>query len=293
MGAEDETGEVRFVHDLPQCCAESRLRLPRPAGVHFMVAGEDGGDDWLLGLDEWTVRVGVTWVGAEEDLVAALEGHHGLGPDVVDPEAVLAAHGVSLEWDGTAEVGHASLYVANLASDLNEACGRAQIRDGGDLMQAADEAASDLETLVEPLIARGDEGETWSADLVDQWPDVEALLSAVILLRSVRVTPVLRGHGLGAWAAARGIALFDQGSSLVATYAAPLDRGDGVSGYTDRHGDLTAEEDRQWRAEQERLAAHWARTLGLVPLRSDPHVLAWHSAYTNDAITSTLRWWAQ
>lgn len=195
MGAEDETGEVRFVHDLPQCCAESRLRLPRPAGVHLMVAGEDGGDDWLLGLDEWTVRVGVTWVGAEEDLVAALEGHHGLGPDVVDPEAVLAAHGVSLEWDGTAEVGHASLYVANLASDLNGACGRAQIRDGGDLMQAADEAASDLETLVEPLIARGDEGETWSADLVDQWPDVEALLSAAILLRSVRVTPCCGATG--------------------------------------------------------------------------------------------------
>ena len=293
---EDEvtSNEVWFIGDLPECCAGGRLRLPRPVEVRYKVAGGDmdfggGGEGWVFGLDEWRLSVGVSWEESEENLVAALEGHHGLGPDVVDPDAVLAAHGVVLDRDGVAWVGHATVHVANLSSDLNEASGREAIGGPADLWEAADAATSDLETLVEPLVDL--RAGTWSKDVVKACPDVDSAF-AVILLRSVRVTPVLRGFGLGAWAAARAVGLFDQGFSLVATYAAPLERADAIAGYVDQGEDLTPGEERKWQAEQERLAAHWERTLGLVPLTSERNVLVWHSAEANDEILEALRAWA-
>ncbi|GAA1560424.1 hypothetical protein GCM10009741_77020 [Kribbella lupini] len=244
---------------------------------------------WELGLDEWFVRVGVSWWGDEQALVEAVDLHVG-GTD--DVESALLAHGVSIddEEPGTAWVGEQVLLVARLMSTLAEAAGQRFISDGRDLLEAADDAAGDLEELVGPLVARpDDDDDLWSAGVIDAWPEAD-MTNAVILLRSVNVTPVMRGHLLGAWVAAQAVNLFDQGSTLVATKAAPLDRRDAIAGL-DYNGELTPEHAALWSAEQDRLANHWQTHLGLRPMSDVLSILTWHTSYRNDTIERTLGLW--
>jgi hypothetical protein len=282
---------IRFQDELPSCCEQRRLRLPRPTHASVDVRGGFGQSDfWELGLDEWVLRVGVSWWGQDQLLAETVDRHVGCTDDV---ESALAAHGVSLDEDefGTAWVGEQVLLVARIMSTLGAAAGQRFISDGLDLLEAADDAAGDLEELVGPLVAGSDDdNDLWNAGVVDAWPEAFAT-NAVILLRSVNVTPVMRGHLLGAWAAAQAVNLFDQGSTLVATKAAPLEYRDAVTGinYDD---ELTPEHSAMWSAEQDRLAKHWQTHLGLRPMPDTPSVLTWHTAYKNEAIERTLRLWA-
>jgi len=97
---------------------------------------------------------------------------------------------------------------------------------------------SDLANLVGALFAADDnDDELWRQEITDAFPG-SLMTDVVILLRSVNITPVMRGHGLGARAAAQSIALFASSNSLVATQAAPLERRDAVPGF-EGHGGFT------------------------------------------------------
>jgi hypothetical protein len=281
----------RFPDELPACCASARLRLPRPVDAFIDVRGEFGRDEmWMLGLDEWFVRVGVTWDGEEAALAKVVNRHVGGALD--DLDQVLTSHGINLDEDGSAWVGQQDVVVARLGSDLADVSGRRSIQDGHDLLLAADDAASDLEQLVGPLIAgRDDPDEMWSDGVLGAWPDV-FMTSAVILLRGVSITPVMRGHLLGAWTAAQSIQIFDHGGSLVVTKAAPLARRDAIPNLDPEQLELTPQQSALWRAEQDRLAQHWQTHLGLAPLPDDSRVMTWHTSYKNEAIANVLGLWA-
>jgi hypothetical protein len=286
----------RFLDELPACCTYRPLRLPRPSSVFFDTRATFGEDTlWEVGLNEWFVRVGVSWW--DEDLVKLTKvvtdhlGHdgHARFADVV---GALARHGVELDEDGRAWIGEQDVVVASLYSELAGAAGRTVIQVGQDLALAADAEAGDLEKLVAPLVADPDnEGGLWSDDVLAAYPEAE-MAQAVILLRSVNITPVMRGHRLGAWTAAQSVALFDQGSTLVATLAAPLAKRDAIPGYTaDESGNLTPQQSALWNTEQARLAEHWHAQLGLTPLPQDPTTLVWYTGYTNQNIQAVLALW--
>lgn len=285
---------VRYLSDLPECCSTEPLRVPRPSSACYAVQGGTAlSEPWNEGLDTWWLSVGVTWWDENQDaLHAAVEQHvGGTKADFPNTTAALAAHGINLDREGTAWVGTSQFVVGNLGSTLNQAAGRSILWTGRDVHFAADAAAGDLEHLVAPLVSHADDDDRWSAEIEDRWSDAE-MASTVILLRSVSITPVLRGYGLGAWAAAQGIALFDQSQSLVATLAAPLSREDAVPSLDGDSRELTPQEQMLWNNEQRRLALHWEVTLGLTPLASDPNVLVWYTAFVNPAIQETLAVWA-
>jgi hypothetical protein len=279
---------VRFEDELPSCCSANVLRLPRPDEAAIDVQGEFGrSESWFAGFDEWQVRVGVRWDEDDDALPTAVSQHLGTATGRLD--SALAAHGVHVDDDGFARVGDQTLLVARLEGPPLGS--RRVIQTGFDLWDAADELAGDLESLVGPLVAdREDDSDMWGRDVTVAWPDA-ILTNAVLLLRSARVTPVLRGHLLGAWAAAQSIQLFDHSMSMVATKAAPLERRDAVRGLDPEHRELTLEQTELWNAEQERLTRHWHTHLGLVPLPDTPSVLTWHTAYKNPAIDRTLALW--
>lgn len=285
---------VRYLRDLPECCSTTPLRVPRPSSASYQVQGGTAlSEPWEEGLDTWWLSVGITWWEEDQDaLRAAVEQHvGGTAADFPNTIDALVAHGINLDHEGTAWVGTSQFVVGNLGSTLNKAAGRSILWTGRDVWFSADAAAGDLEHLVAPLVSQADDDERWSAEIEDKWPDAE-MASAVILLRSVSITPVLRGYGLGAWAAAQSIALFDQSQSLVATLAAPLSREDAVPGLGDDSRELTPEEQMLWNNEQRRLAHYWEATLGLTPLTSDPNVLVWYTAFVNPTIEETLATWA-
>lgn len=279
---------VRFEDELPSCCSAARLRLPRPDEAFVDVQGEFGRSEaWYAGFDAWHVRVGVRWDEEDDALPTAVSQHVGTVTGELD--SALAAHGVQLDDDGDAWVGEVTLLVARLEG--SPAGNRRVIETGFDLWDAADELAGDLEALVGPLVAdRDDDSDLWGSSVADAWPDA-IMTNAVLLLQSVRVTPVMRGHLLGAWAAAQSIQLFDHSMSMVATKAAPLEHRDAIRGLDPDRGGLTAEQTDLWHAEQDRLARHWHTHLGLVPLPDTPSVLTWHTAYKNEAIDRTLALW--
>ena len=287
------TRDVLFDSDLPACCRPTPLRLPRPQSViHQVTGGMDPNSDWSLGLNHWTLTVGVEWDEVVQDLTEALAIHLGRDHLTWDGlQAALADHGIRLNTEGVAWVGSQGFVTASLYSDLNRAAGRAYLNDGDALYYSADADSSDLNELVAPIVDLDGTTTMWSKAVLDQFEDAEGA-DLAILLRSVRITPILRGHLLGAWAAAQAIALFDHGRSLVATLAAPLARQDGVPGFVDNHQKFTDAEQVQWNAEQARLARHWAKHLGLTPLATDPNILVWHSAILNEALDSTLALWS-
>lgn len=292
--AENTLPWTRFADDLPRCCTPDQLRLPRPAAVYVEASGQFGQELlWDLGLHSWRVRVGATWDGHEQAVEAAVQDHVAEDIQNVGQTAdVLARHGVHLDDGGSAWVGQQDLVVAHIGSELAAAAGRAVLWTGQDLWYAADAEAGDLEQLVGPLIASdGDDDDLWCNGILEAWPGVST--DAVILLRAVNITPVMRGHRLGAWTAAQSIALFDQGSCLVATQAAPLHKRDAVPGLSDDAKELTTEESALWRAEQARLAEQWRTQLGLVPLVNDPTILTWHTSCTNETIKRTLSLWSE
>ena len=284
---------IRFADNLPSCCSpSSRLQLPRPTSVEVEAIGSlSGGLLWDLGLDEWCVRVRATWYEQENALAAAVRNHTRIEFQDFDQVAeVIAGHGVHLDEGMSAWVGAQDLVVVHIGSELNVASGRDAIWDGRDLFEAADAEAGDLSNLVAPLIAaEGDE--LWSQEIMETFPGAFHT-NEVILLRSVNITPAMRGHHLGAWTAAQSIALFASGGSLIVTKAAPLERRDAVPGLEESRR-LTAEESALWAAEQVRLVEQWRTQLGLVPLSSDPTILAWHTSSANVSIRKTLAHCAQ
>lgn len=289
---------ARFADELPDCCTTRLLRLPRPLEVFLRAESSLGRSPmWDVGLDPWTVQVGVSYDDefgeVEFELGAVLAEHLGrtdpLG--LTEGVEVLAAHGMHLDDNGDAWIGEQNLVVAILNSDLAAAAGRMTISNGRNLFNAADAEAQDLMELVEPLVPNRGSMDLWSKGIVDTCSEAE-MADAVILLRAVDITPVMRGHRLGAWAAAQSIALFDHGSTLVVTKAAPLEKRDAIPGFTGRE-ELTPQQTRLWNAEQARLAEHWRTHLGLNPLPEDPNVLFWYSAYINDALKATLGAWAR
>ena len=231
---------TRFADNLPSCCtASDRLRLPQPTEVQVEAfGGLGGGQFWDMGLDEWRVRVRATWCGQEAALAAAVRNHtRGDVPDFAHVIEVIAGHGVHLDEDLSAWVGEQDLVVAHIGNDLATASGREVISNGHDLFEAADVEAGDLANLVGQLVAaHDDEDELWCQEITDTFPG-SLITDVVVLLRSVNITPVIRGHGLGAWAAAQSIALFASSNSLV-TQAAPLERRDAVPGF-EGHRDFT------------------------------------------------------
>ncbi len=205
--------------------------------------------------------------------------------------AALVSHRILLDDEGRAWVGEQDVVVANLDNPLAEAAGRAVITNASQLWDAADADAGDLEALVGSLVTGHEPGELWQPDVLRLWPEA-IVTDALIMLRGVNVTPILRGHRLGAWTAAQSVAIFDHGQSLVALKAAPLALRDVLSEAVAHERHLTDHESKLWRAEQVRLAQQWHAQLGMQPLASDSTVLTWHTSYINLAIKETLRHWA-
>jgi len=86
--------------------------------------------------------------------------------------------------------------------------------------------------------------------------------------------------------------LFDQGSTLVATLAAPLDTRDAIPGYTENVcGKLTPQQSALWNTEWARLAEYWQTQLGLTPLPQDTTSLVWYTGCTNQNILAVLALW--
>lgn len=202
----------------------------------------------------------------------------------------LADHGIAYSGEEPAWVGTQELVTANLYSHLNRAAGRECLGSGQALFYAADAQANDLNELLGPIVSLDDPDTMWSQATLDAFGDADGA-DLAILLRSVRISPIVRGHHLGAWAAAQSIALFDHGRSLVATMAAPLARQDGVPGFADHHQGFTESEQALWDAEQKRLAGHWATYLGFMSLEGDRNILVWYSGYANDALDAALGLW--
>lgn len=290
--AAPQSRRVVFDSDLPPCCEPTKLHLPRPHHViHRVTGGMDPNIDWNLGLNYWIMTVGVEWDEGDPLLTEAIATHLGLDdPAWEDVEAALADHGIEFDTDHNVWVGAQECVTATLYSDLNRAAGREYLHNGDSLFYSADAESNDLNELVAPIVDLEDPTMMWSEEVLSEFEDAEDA-DLAILLRSVRITPVMRGHHLGAWAAAQAIAMFDHGRSLVATMAAPLARQDGVSGFIDDHQDFTDDEQTLWNLEQTRLAAHWAKHLGLTALASHPNVLVWHSAQQNEALDKTLALW--
>jgi len=213
---------VRFVDELPPCCLQTPLRLPRPHLLRHRITGGDDGAGWELGLNLWALTVGVAWADGPEDLVEALATHLGKAPETPgETLANLALHGIVFDAEEVAWVGAVNLAVAALHSTLAAAAGRNPLEEGSDLLDAADAESGDLEHLVGALVSVRDD-QIWSEEILNWWPDATEAAVA-ILVRTVHITPVMRGHRLGAWAAAQSIGHFDQDRSLVALSAAPIE----------------------------------------------------------------------
>jgi len=269
---------VRFVDELPPCL-QTPLRLPRPHLLRHRISGEDDGAGWDLGLNVWALTVGVSWVDGAEDLVEALTAHLGEAPETLEETLDnLALHGIVFDAEEVAWVGAADLAVAALRSTLAAAAGRNPLEEGSDLLDAVDAESGDLEHLVGAVVSVSDDDQIWSEEILDRWP--EATEAAVaILVRTVHITPVMRGHRLGAWAAAQSIAHFDQTGPWWLFRPPPL-RGvtSGSCALTD-DAEFTERETAKWRSEQRRLADHWQSHLGLTPLATNPNVLVWSIAF--------------
>lgn len=284
---------VRFVDELPPCCLQTPLRLPRPHLLRHRITGGNDGAGWDLGLNLWALTVGVSWVDGAEDLVEALTAHLGKAPETVEETlANLALHGIVFDAEEVAWVGAADLAVAALRSTLAAAAGRNPLEEGSDLLDAADAEAGDLEHLVGAVVSVSDDDQIWSEEILERWPEATEAAIA-ILVRTVHITPVMRGHRLGAWAAAQSIAHFEQNRSLVALSAAPIEGRDVRLMRVDDDAEFTEWETAKWQSEQRRLADHWQSHLGLTPLATNPNVLVWCSAFENPAIEGTLRLWSR
>jgi hypothetical protein len=245
-----------------------------------------GSEPWYAGFDEWHVRIGVSWYDEDGTLPDVVFRH--LGDETTQVDDALAAHGVEFDDEGYAWIGEQTLLSARLRSSPTAGSRRA-IRDARGLLDAADEVAGDLEELVAPLVV-GAADDDWSPAVIEVWPDAIGV-SSVLLLRTARTTPVLRGHLLGAWAAAQSIELFDDGSTLVATKAAPLARQDAVPDLDPDQHELTSAQTTLWEGAQVRITRHWRTHLGLTPLPDNPSILTWHTMYRNDTFEETRALW--
>jgi len=282
---------VWFSDQLPACCAAGPLRLPRPVGVQKHIANGDDLHAEDLGLVEWTLRVGVQWEYGEEDLADALGSHLGRRPaSTQETLDVLSAHGVAFDDLDVAWVGVQTFVVAYLGNWLGEAAGNHRLRSGSDLLYAADAESPILEQVVGAVVETAKPGHLWSAEVLQRWPESDEA-SALIVLLGARITPALRGHHLGAWAAAQSIAQFDQQRSLVVGLASPIATRDVLSEVLDEDREWTELESARWRSQERWLAGYGQAHLGLSKL-SDPNLLGWYSGETNPTLEATLRDWS-
>ena len=98
------------------------MRLPRPRGaVYEVTGGMDVGTAWDLGLDAWTLRVGVSWDDEHDQLANAVASHMGL-EEALQGElvAALADHGVEFDAFGHGGVLRYPLEVADLVDSKPE-----------------------------------------------------------------------------------------------------------------------------------------------------------------------------
>jgi len=93
------------------------------------------------------------------------------------------------------------------------------------------------------------------------------------VLLGARITPVLRGHHLGAWAAAQSVNLFDQQRSMVVGLSSPIAARDVLTeAVDDEDRELTELESARWRSHERWLAGYGQAHLGLATL-GYPNVL--------------------
>ncbi|MBO3084095.1 hypothetical protein [Cellulomonas fengjieae] len=274
-----------FADGLPGCCATQQLRLRVRYLEMQLTTGHDH-DAWAVGLDSWDMTVRVDLSDDEQlgEWRVALEEHLGrsLMSDAELDEALLD-HGIGINGDRGARVADATFVVARFDDDTGAGADRPVISDGHSLALAADDAADDLIDTVAPIVGAD---EMFSDEICELFPDA-AVSDALLILRTVRVAPVVRGNGIGAWAVARAVSALVGGATLVAAKAAPVSRRDAIPGIAHRN-DLDEVEQRLWNAEQARLAEHWTRVLGFERLPSTPTLLVWHSVLTNRQLRRAL-----
>jgi len=184
---------------------------------------------------------------------------------------VLASHGVTFDDLDVAWVGVHSFVVADLSNPLGEAAGHDRLRSGSDLLYAADAESPILEQVVGAVVDPSGPGHLWSAEVLRQWPEADEA-TAVLVLLGARVTLALRGHHLGAWAAAQSINQFDQQRSMVVGLSSPIAARDVLTEAVDEDRELTELESARWRSHERWLAGYGQAHLGLAPL-SYPNVL--------------------
>lgn len=281
--------QVRYDGDLPACCARSSWRLPRPNSAAYSVTSSSSDDGWDLGFDRWVLNVHAMFFDLDRQLLEdSMSKHLRGGSGEVDLERALRDHGVELEPVdlGLDEVWAAEVTVvrARLADEWRQAAGRLGPRSGTDLLRAADDDSQALLELVEPLLDH--DGGLWSDAVLAVDPDAEACPTLVVLEGAV-VTPALRGHGLGAWAAASALVQVVDGSTLVAARAYPLDR-DGMP----LAGDDLDSRSFAFLCGAAQLANYWSSALGLTPIPQYPDLLIYNSMMQNPELSATLSTYA-
>lgn len=160
---------------------------------------------------------------------------------------------------------------------------------GDAIFDAGDALSQDLADILGPLTG-GAGDEPFVEEVMDAteagWYD------SLVLLRAIGIGDLFRGHGIGAWAAARGIVqLAPSDTTLVALRAAPLNRSKflksiGVAD-PDSHRNLNPAETAAWDAACARIGANWQHGLGLVALTDHPGVL-YAPGGMNKALAATL-----
>lgn len=283
----DAPRRILYEGDLPECCRQTPWGLPLPSMTSYTMTSTSSHEGWDLGLDRWTLTVHATFF---DDLLESIESsiveHLGDSPPSPDVDGFLQLHGVA--WD---EVDHGFYEVpwvsevtvlrARLFNEWSPAAGRMSLRSGSDLLSAADSDSQGLLELVEPLVDL--DGGVWS-DVVRQIdPDAEECATLVVLEDAV-VTPALRGHGLGAWAAASALTQVADGYSLVAARAFPIDRNGAP--LADTEDPIDREFDFLQGAE--RLGKYWSRSLGLTSIPRHPDLLLFNTMKQNPALAAAL-----
>lgn len=156
------------------------------------------------------------------------------------------------------------------------------------LFEAADAVAQELCDVIAPIVGDHQLLIDDCYELTDQeW------FERLLVLRSIEIVPRLRGSGAGAWASARSVQMLAPDSrTLILTKAAPLHREPFLRGDdADPHRDFTPAEDDAWKSAQQKIAAHWQRNLGLVPLADNPAILIGTIDTAREALCATVNSW--
>jgi len=239
----------------------------------------------------WDVQVAAGW--HEFDTVSlSLNQHcHQSLPDMETLQNGLSIHGLlPLDLETSEGIEVRAAYAQFLTGQFHDPYpllyGRT-INSGLDAFFALEGLAGDLEPIASAIF--GDSDETWSSELVETMDLV--LASNFLIMRSVRVAPVLWGHRIGGWIAARGITVLARdGLHVIAMLSAPLEPKDAGINPALGRTELDSQEIALWRQRQSALRELWCTSLGVVPMREHPNVLI---GTNEDGVTqriNTLSW---